>query len=135
MSAIDKILEERRNKSSDESVAEAGKFYSMISVEGGDENFLELRFREGLKTCFAYKDLTFFNFDPEENCIDLEFASFLVTLRGRGLGEKLFHGFKSKQVSWVKEADTDFEDDDSFETYISEITITPPEGTGEEEED
>ncbi len=130
---IDAILKERKGN---ESVGSdlADKFYSVISGEGIHENFLEIRFRDGLRTCFAYGDLTWFNYDPDSGILDAEFGGFLVSLKGRGLGDKLFHHLKSKRIAWVKEADSDFQDSDAIETWISEITITPPDGFGSEEE-
>ena len=132
--AIDQILEQRKAEQSSPSPAES-KFYSVISAEGITENFLELRFRDGLCTCFAYSDLTWFNFDPESGILDAEFAGFLISIKGRGLGDKLFHNLKAKRVAWVREAETEFQDNAQIELFISEITITPPDGFSGEEED
>ncbi|MDF1816148.1 MAG: hypothetical protein P1V20_28360 [Verrucomicrobiales bacterium] len=128
---IDNILEKRKTRQTDN---REEKSYSVVSAEGRHEHFLELQFRDGLKTCFAYNDLVFINFDPDENLLDAEFGGFMVSFKGRGLGGKLFHHLKSKRVAWVKEADSEFEDNDSREVYISEISITPPEGFSNEEE-
>lgn len=130
---IDNILEQRKARQTDTGSAD-DKAYSVVSAEGLHENFLELQFRDGLKTCFAYNDLVFINYDPDENILDAEFGGFMVTLKGRGLGGKLFHHLKSKRVAWVKEADSEFEDNDSRETYISEIAITTPEGFSSDEQ-
>lgn len=129
--AIDKILESRKSGGTERE----GKFYSALSGEASQENYLEIRFRDGLKTCFSYSDLVWFNFDPESGILDLEFGGFLVSVKGRGLGDKLFHQIKSKRVAWIKEAESDFQDNDKIETYIEEITITPPEGFGDDEEE
>ena len=131
---IDKILEQRQLKGGDAEQEEENPFFSALLGEGMQENFLELRFRNGLKTCFSYSDLVWFNHDPDSGFLDMEFGSFLVTLKGRGLGERLFHAIKSKRAAWVREADSDFQDNEKNEIYISEIAITPPEGFGEEEE-
>jgi hypothetical protein len=125
--AIDKVLEARRAAVTlATTAAEGDKFYSILVGEGLQEHFLELQFRIGLKTCFSYTDLQWFNYDPDAGCIDLEFGGFLVTLKGRGLGDRLFHGLKQKRVAWVKEADTDMQDHKGNETFIEEIGITPP---------
>ncbi|MDF1816539.1 MAG: hypothetical protein P1V20_30335 [Verrucomicrobiales bacterium] len=130
---IDNILEQRKARQTETGVAE-DKAYSVVSAEGRHEHFLELQFRDGIKTCFAYNDLVFINFDPDEDLLDAEFGGFMVTLKGRGLGGKLFHHLKSKRVAWVKEADSEFEDNEAADIYISEIAITPPEGFGSEAE-
>ncbi len=130
---IENILEERKRRGEAPSGEEEGKFFSVLLGEGLQESFLELRFRNGLKSCFSYSDLTWFNFDPDSGTLDLEFGEFLVTLTGRRLGERLFHAIKSKRAAWVKEADSDFEDHEANEIYIAGIAITPPEGFGEEE--
>ena len=127
--AIDKIIKERQ---AGELPVEENKFYSSLSGEGLQENFLEIRFRDEIRLCLAYNDLTWFNYDVESGCLDLEFGGFLVSVKGRGLGDKLFYHIKGKRVAWIREADSDFQDNDRNEIYISEITITPPEGFGEE---
>ena len=67
--------------------------------------------------------------------LDLEFGGFLVSVKGRGLGDKLFQQIKAKRVAWIKEAESDFQDNEANEVYIEEVTITPPEGFGEDEEE
>ena len=130
--AIDNILESRRQ--TEKPVEETGdKFFSILTVEGTPEHFLELQFKNGLRTCFSYSDLIWFNFDPEAGCIDMEFGGFMVTIKGRGLGIKLFDGLRRKRVSTVKEADSDMQDHKDNETFIEEITITPPKGADEPE--
>lgn len=133
---IDKVLESRKAQviSQFPGTKEEDKFFSVIGGDGLQENFLELRFRIGLKTCFSYTDLMWFNYDPEAGCIDLEFGGFLVTIKGRGLGEALFNNFKQKRVAWVKEADVEMQDHPGNGTFIQEITITAPE-TGVKEEE
>ena len=131
--SIDKVLQSRRPAETLASETEDGKFFSILVGEATQEHFLELRFRIGLKTCFSYTDLLWFNFDPEANCIDLEFGGYQVTLKGRGLGERLFNGIKQKRVAWVKESDSEMEDHKGNETFIEEITISPPSSAGGEE--
>ncbi|SRR6266436_3940079 len=127
--SIDKVLQERRAAATPAPAeAEGDKFFSILVGEAVQEHFLELQFRIGLKTCFSYTDLMWFNYDPEAGCIDLEFGGFLVTLKGRGLGERLFQGLKQKRVAWVKESDSEMQDHKANETFIEEITITPPKG-------
>lgn len=138
--AVDKVLGRKPAESHVAAVTpaspteDADKFYSVLGGEGLYENFLELRFRIGLKTCFSYTDLSWFNFDPEANCIDLEFGGFLITLKGRGLGEALFNAIKQKRVAWIKEADVEMQDHPGNSTFIQEITITPPATDAKEEE-
>lgn len=130
--AIDKVLERKPAESHVAAVAPpsvtdtGGKFYSVLGGEGLQEHFLELRFRIGLKTCFSYEDFLWFNYDPEAGCIDLEMGGYLITIKGRGLGDALFNGFKQKRVAWIKEADVEMEDHPGNATFIQEITITPP---------
>src|SRR5581483_3997324 len=106
--------------------SEDDKFYSILGGDGLDEFYLELKFRIGVRTCFSYTDLQWFNYDPEAGCIDLEFGGFLVTLKGRGLGGALFDAIRRRRVVWVKEADLKAQDHPGNETFISEILITPP---------
>lgn len=130
---IEEIIE-TRNARAPKNASPEEKSYSVISGEGIHENFLELKFRDGLKTCFAYNDLVFMNFDPDESVLDIEFGGFMVSVKGTGLGEKLFHHLKSKRVAWIREASSEFEENDTQEVYISEIAITPPEGFSEDAE-
>lgn len=132
MSKIDDILKEKQTA---EPLEPDSKFYSTVSADGHDENFLELRFSNGLQTGFSYSDLIWYSHDPEQGTIDMEFGGFLVTITGRGLGNHLLHSIKTRTLAWLKEADSDFEDNEKTETYISEISITPPEGFGEESEE
>lgn len=133
--SIDKVLASRRPAAeAPAEQAEADKFYSVLVGEGLQEHFLELRFRIGMKTCFSYTDLMWFNYDPEGGTIDLEFGGYLVTLKGRGMGDALFNAIKQKRVAWVKEADVEMQDHSGNATFVQEITITPPSSgnTGEQ---
>lgn len=137
-SKIDDIIKQRQAAVEQPAEApEADKFFSVLLGEGMQEHFLELQFRNGLQTCFSYTDLLWFNHDPEAGCIDLEFGGFLVTIKGRGL-RPIFMGVKNKRVAWVKEADSELQDHKENESYVEEISITPPkgfaEGEGEPEE-
>jgi hypothetical protein len=132
--SIDKVLESRRQPVSGPAPAPVAaavenKFFSIPLGEGLHEHFLELHFRVGLKTCFSYGDLSWFNYDPE-GFLDLVFGGFLVTIKGRGLGDRLFHGIKQKRVAWIKEADTQMEDHKGNDAFISEIIVTQPDGPG-----
>ena len=133
-SKIDEILEARKRKEGG-AKEEGDQFFSVLSGDGLEENFLEIRFRNGLRTCFAYSDLMWFNYDPDVPCIDLEFSGFLVSVQGRGLDGKMFSGIKGKRIAWIKESDSDMQDHEGNETYIEQITIQPPEGFGEEEDE
>lgn len=131
--SISKILDSRKpaeaaNDSSD-------KFFSILLGEGLQENFLEFQFQDGMRTCFSYSDLLWFNYYPDAGCIDLEFGGFLVKVIGRGLSPKLFNGIKNKRVAWVRESDSEFQDNKENETYIEKITITLPKGFDDKESD
>ena len=121
---IDEIIQQRK-KPMGEAEGTGDAFFSVMGGDGMTEFFLELRFQNGLQTCFNYTDLMWFNHDPEGGCIDLAFGDFLVTIKGRGLAN-LFSAIKSKRVAWVKEADSEFQDNNSNSCFISEIAITPP---------
>lgn len=127
VSKIEEILNERRGKAVPEDSPAGDKFFSILRGEGLHEHFLELQFRNGLQTCFSYDGLSWFNYDPESGCIDLEFGGFLVTVRGRGL-KPLFNGIKSKRVAWVREANDVIQDHTGNESYVEEISITAPQG-------
>lgn len=132
---IDDILASRTGNQKEDSVEDTSKFFSTLATDGYQENFLELRFQEGFCTCFSYADLNWFNHDPEEGTLDLEFGGFLISIIGRGLGGKLFHAIKSKRASWVKEADSDFQDSPDNDLYIEQILVRPPEGFSDEGEE
>lgn len=135
MSAIDAILEKRKQQEKPGTDAEAkqeDKFYSILVGEGSEENFLEIRTKDGLCTCFPYSAVTWMVYDPE-NGIFMDFAGYLVTIEGRGLQPKLMQGLKQRRVGWIKEADTVMQDHVSNETFIEKITITPPKDFAEEE--
>ncbi|HEY1082547.1 MAG TPA: hypothetical protein VGE29_09815 [Prosthecobacter sp.] len=134
MNRIDEILQERRKADPPPAVeAEVDKFYSVLVGEAIQEHFMELRFSNGLQTCFSYLDLAWFNHDPESGCIDLSFGGFLVTLKGRGLAP-LFQAVKQKRVGWVKEADNELQDHEANSSFIESITITPPKEFSDEED-
>ncbi len=131
---IDEILEKRKQAEKPAVPLEENqedKFFSILVGDGLQENFLELQFRDGLRTCFSYTDLIWFNLSPEDG-LDLDFGGFLISIKGRGLGTKLFHGIKQKRVAWVKESDVEMQDHKDNETFIESLTITPPKGFAEE---
>lgn len=136
--SIDKVLESRRQATTaamppPTPAVEEDKFFSIMVGEGLQEYFLEFQFRIGLKNCFSYTDLQWFSWDPEAGCLDLEFGAIMVTLKGRGLGDRLFHGIKQKRVAWVKESDSEMQDHKGNEAFIESITITAQsEPAGEE---
>jgi hypothetical protein len=131
--SIDRVLASKQPATTAEPAEEGDQFYSKLVGEGVTEHFLELRFRTGMRTCFSYSDLIWFNYDPEGGFMDLEFGGYLVTVKGRGLGDALFNGVRQKRVAWVKEADVEMQDHPGNKLFIQEITITPP-STGEEGE-
>jgi hypothetical protein len=103
--SIDKVLQSRRPAETPATESDADKFFSILVGETMQEHFLELRFNIGLRSCFSYTDLQWFNYDPEEGSIILEFGGFLITVKGRGLGDRLFNGLRQKRVAWIKESD------------------------------
>ena len=134
MSAIDEIIAKRRQSETPSSKADAqeDKFFSIPISDGAQENFLELQFRDGLRLCLSYSDLTWFHFMPDEGCIDMEFGGFLVSIKGTGLTTRLFDGLKQKRVAWIKEADSELQANSANQTFIEEITIIPPKDFTEE---
>lgn len=130
---LDQILARNRaaNKAS-ATQAEKFKFYSSAGDSGTQEEYLELQFRNGVLVCFAYRDLSWFSYDPD-GAIDLEFGGYSVVIRGNGLS-KLFRGLKKRLVEWVREADTEMQNNPANETYIEALFIRPP-GDAEEEEE
>ncbi len=124
--AIDAILAAKQKTDS------ASKFYSVLKAEGLNEDFLEIQFRNGVRACLSYDSLTWFSYSPDDGIIDLEFGGFLVMIKGRGLLPNLFNGIKTKRVAWVREADSDFQDNPDFECFIESIHAEFPEGFGSE---
>jgi hypothetical protein len=131
--SIDKVLASRQPASTAAPAEEGDKFYSVLVGEGVTEHFLELKFRTGMRTCFSYDDLIWFNYDPEGGFMDLEFGGYLVTVKGRGFGDIFFNHLRQKRVAWIAEADVEMQDHQGNKLFIQEITITPP-SAGEEAE-
>ncbi|HEV2693392.1 MAG TPA: hypothetical protein VG347_10900 [Verrucomicrobiae bacterium] len=127
---ISQILESR--KKPEVPAEEEGKCFSIPAVGNTQELFLELRFKDGQRTCFDFTKLDWFNFNPESGFIDLDFSGFLISIKGRGL-LPLFEAVKSRQVGWVKEADSDMQDNDKTSSYVGQIAITPPKNFSDEE--
>lgn len=118
--------------SSGETPVDGGnKFFQLMRIDNA-EHFLELRFRDGIKTAFSYDRLFWVNYSPETSMLDMDFMGTTVSIEGRGLGE-IFQALKSRKVSWVKEADSDLEDNDSNSVFIKELTILPPASDFDEE--
>lgn len=109
------------------------RFFSLVRGENGLEEYLEFRFRTGSQTCFAFKDLTWFNYSKTENLIDLGFGLFIVTIEGRGLVPRLYDAIKARRVKWIREADDKLQDSPEFDCFIQAITVQAPQGFGEEE--
>lgn len=103
------------------------KFFSILVGEGVQEPMLELRFRDGLRTCFPYNDVIWLVYEPEDG-VSIDIGGYLVHIKGRGLDTRLFDGLKQRRVAWVKESDHEMQDHEANGTFISGITITPPEG-------
>ena len=71
---------------------------------------LEVRYRDGRLSAFAYELLDRAEFDPSEG-IMLKFSSVTVRIIGRNLNAearpnlRLFDGIIRRRVSWIQEAD------------------------------
>lgn len=130
--AIDRVLRERQPRMA-EAAKEEGKFFSVLNADGLNEHYLELQFRNGVRSCFNYSDLQWFSWDPQ-GFLDLEFGGFTIIIKGRGLYEGLFHGIKNKRVAWVKESDSEMQDHDGNDAFVESIEIIPPEEFGEQAE-
>ncbi len=126
--AIDAILAAKQK------TAVAERFYSILKADGLNEEFFEIQFRTGLRACLSYDSLSWFSFNPDDGIIDLEFGGFLVMIKGRGLMPHLFNGIKTKRVAWVREADSNFQDNPEFECFIESIHAEFPKGFGGEAE-
>ncbi len=125
--SIDRILASRRPVAEPPPAVDGSdKFFSILAGEGLDEHFLELKLRDGLRINLSYTDLSWFSYDPEGPKVDLEFGTIFVTIKGRGLDGKLLDGIKRKRVSWIKEADSEMEDNRSNSIYVAEINFTVP---------
>lgn len=124
--SIDKVLAERRAATQPATEAEADKFFSILVGDGDEEQYLELKMRDGMRICLSYTDLAWFSFDPEGPKIDLEFGGIFATIKGRGLGDALFNGLKKKRVAWIQEADTKMQDHAKNSVFIEEITFQTP---------
>lgn len=131
-SAVDRVMKGRKPAEGGAASGEADKFFSIMGGDGLAENFLELQFRNGLRTAFSYTDLQWFSWDPDAPCMDLEFGGFLITIKGRGLYPTLFQAIKNRRVAWVKEADSEMQDHDGNDAFVAEITIIAPKGFTEE---
>lgn len=128
-STVEKILESRRSTSGSSPVAPVAndnKFSLILIGDNMEENFLELKFRSGLRTAFPYADILFMNYDPDSGSLDVDFGGFLVTVKGRGLGDRVFDGIKQKRVVWLKESDAEMQDHSGNDLFIDEILVTPP---------
>ena len=134
-SPVDKIIESRRAANSNVGLASAAqeedKFSLILAGDRMEENFLELKFRSGLPTAFPYGDILFLNYDPDSGSLDVDFGGYLVTVTGRNLGGRVFDGIKHKKLVWLKEADSEMQDNNENELFISSITITPPGAANE----
>jgi hypothetical protein len=135
-SFVDKVRQSRMQAAAANTQSEPAedKFFSILVGEVVTEHFLVLRFRSGMKTCFSYDDLLWFNYEPQSGTIDLEIGGYLITVKGRGLGDRLFQGIRQKRVAWLQEADVEMQDHSGNAVFIEEITITPPESSAPPEE-
>jgi hypothetical protein len=77
--------------------------YGLAETFGQYLAMLELRFRTGNRSAFAYHLLGRVEFDPSAG-MTLSFPDATVTFRGRNLGP-LFTAVRQQQAVWVWEAD------------------------------
>lgn len=115
----------------------ANPLFQLIRGDASQEGFLELRFRSGIQAAFAYHSLFWINLDNANGVIDMDFQGITISIEGRGL-KQIFEFLKLKKISWIRESDTEMEDNKSAEIFISRLTITPPAefgADGEEEEE
>ncbi|MGC3992047.1 MAG: hypothetical protein QM796_20610 [Chthoniobacteraceae bacterium] len=134
--SIDKILEAKKvtklqvasNSQTDD------KFFSIPRNDGTtEESFLELKHRDGLRNCLPYSSMQWFALYPEDGRIDLDFGFVLVRIMGRGLGGRLFDGLRSKRVAYVKESDSEMQDNKDNETFVESISYITEEQGDEEQ--
>jgi len=130
---VDSILAEHRKRhQQEEPEEEAGKYFSVLKIEGVTTDFLELRFRNGAAFFMSYSELDYFNYDPS-GVIDMICGSFSVEIHGRNL-RRLLDAIKAKKVAWIREADKEAEDSPENENFIGNIYVNLPEGFGDEDE-
>lgn len=135
-SAVDRLMRERPRPPA-QAASQEGKFFQVLPADGLTENFIEFRFRNGMRTCFNFGDLQWFSWDPESGHLDMEFGGYSVIIKGRGLYDSLFQGIKNRRVAWVEEASSEMQDHAGNEAFVEEISIIPPsdflpaEGEGE----
>jgi hypothetical protein len=135
---IEEILAERRKaaeieEAAESQVKEAVKFFETARIEGEAFHYLELRFREGQKSAFKYEDLSWFDWKPSGILI-MNFMGWGVSIKGRGFWPDVFHAIKTRRLSWIKEADSEFQDSPEYPCFVEEIIVEPPDGFAEDEE-
>ena len=84
---VESILAEHKKRHQEEEPeedSEAGKYFSVLKIEGVTTDFLELRFRNGAAFFLSYSELDYFNYDPS-GVIDMICGSFTVEIHGRNL--------------------------------------------------
>lgn len=132
---VESILAEHKKRHQEEEPeedSEAGKYFSVLKIEGVTTDFLELRFRNGAAFFLSYSELDYFNYDPS-GVIDMICGSFTVEIHGRNL-RRLLDAIKGKKVAWIREADKEAEDVPENESFIANIYVQLPKGFGEQEE-
>ena len=123
--SIHNLIEEREKREKSGAMEE---YYSTTGANGFERKYLDLRFRTGQRTAFNYDNLSWINFDPTDSCLDLDFGDYHLTICGRGLNKELYNDLLERRVTWLREADTDLEDNETPSVFISDLLITPPEG-------
>jgi hypothetical protein len=127
--SIDKVLESRRQAAEPPAakVEEGDRFYSILGGDVIDDPFLEFRFRDGFKLSLPYRDVIWISYHPKEPEIKVDFGTVAISIIGRGLDGELFEGIKNKRVVWIKECDSEMQDNDTNKVFIEEISFEPEE--------
>lgn len=121
--AIERILAQGRENAAGETIE--GKFYGSLVGNNLEPKYFEARFKDGTLFSLKYEELNWFFYYPSQNCIELNFGSTGIGLRiiGRGLNEGLYAAIQQRRVLWIREADTEWEDNKENETFIQEIQV------------
>jgi hypothetical protein len=129
---VTEILDAKRKRDEGGTVEET-KFWLIAAGNNLYENYLELKLRSGFQTCFPYKDISWMNYDPE-GAVDIELNGFHISIKGRGL-KPLLEALKAHTVVWIKEADSEMQDNKSNSAYVASIIAGPTEMFEEKAED
>jgi hypothetical protein len=136
--AVERILAAKRQSATTAEPSATGqledKFYSLLIGDGTDLRFFEVRFKDGTRLSLDYKNLNWFFYYPSQSSIEMDFNGLGIRINGRGLSDKLYKGIQQCRVAWIKEADSDWQDNKDNETYIESIEMDVGQGEESEEE-